>query len=187
MEFVMSFWVPILCTTGVVFVASWLVWMVLPHHKSDWRRFENEDEVMVAIREGMTDSGEYQFPYVDPKGWKDPEVSKRWAAGPTGIVVVFASGRMQMWKPLLQHFLHTLVLTILVCFFAYRSLGFGAQYLSVLRVAGFVAVLAYVGPLATQSIWFGRPWGTMLKHMVDGVVYGLLMASMLGWLWPFSA
>jgi len=31
-----ALWLPILLSGAVVFVASSLVWMVLPHHKSDW-------------------------------------------------------------------------------------------------------------------------------------------------------
>jgi len=31
-------WLPILVSTALVFVASNLVWMALPHHKSDAKR-----------------------------------------------------------------------------------------------------------------------------------------------------
>lgn len=187
LEFVISFWLPILCATVAVFVASWLVWMVLPHHKSDWAPFKNEEAVIATIRAGISGPGQYQFPYVDPKDMKNPEFIKKCEEGPVGNVVVWRSDAMHMGKALFFHFLHTLVLATLVCYFSYRILGFGAQYIAVLRVGGFVAVLAYVGASATQAIWFGRPWGTILKEVADGVFYALLLASVLGWLWPFTA
>ncbi len=187
MEFVMSFWLPILCASVGVFLASWLVWMVLPHHKSDWAPFKNEEAVIAAIRAGMTGPGQYQYPHVDPKNMKDPAVVKRFDEGPVGTVVVCKANSLRMGKSLVLQFLHTLIVATLVAFACYRILGFGAQYLSVLKVGGFIAVLAYIAAIPTQAIWFGRPWGVTIKEMADGVFYGLLMASLLGWLWPFTA
>lgn len=188
MDFVMNFWLPIVSASVAVFLASWLVWMVLPHHKSDYRGLTNEDEVMAAIRAGIDGPGQYQFPHVsDRKSMKDPEFLKRCEGGPVGTIVVWPGNPMKMGKSLVLHFLHTLVLAALVAFFCYRVLGFGAQYLAVLRLGGFVAVLAYVGASASQAIWFGRPWGVVLKEVADGVFYGLLLASVLAWLWPFAA
>lgn len=187
MEFVTSFWLPILCASVAVFLASWVVWMLLPHHKTDWKPFKNEETVISAVRDGMNGPGQYQFPHFDPKDTKNPEVLKKCEEGPVGSVIVCKGNPMKMGKSLLLHFVHTLVLTTLVCLFCYRTFGFGAQYLAILRVGGFVAVLAYVGASATQAIWFGRPWNVIFKEMADGVFYGLLMASVLGFLWPFNA
>ena len=52
-------------------------------------------------------------------------------------------------------------------------------------VAGLrVAIVGYaVGPI-TDSIWKGQRWGTTLKFVFDGVVYGLVTAGTFGWLWP---
>jgi hypothetical protein len=33
-------------------------------------------------------------------------------------------------------------------------------------------------------IWKGYPWGFVLKEVIDGLIYGLLMAGTFGWLWP---
>lgn len=186
MEFVASFWLPILCSTAAVFIASWMVWMLLPHHNTDYRGFKNEPAVIAAIRDGIAGPGQYQFPHVDKKDMKDPEFLKKCERGPVGTVVVCKGNPMNMGKSLLLHFVHTLVLATLVCYFCYRTFGFGAQYLSILRVGGFVAVLAYIGASATQAIWFGRPWGVIFKEMADGIFYGLLMASVLALLWPFG-
>lgn len=187
MEFVMSFWMPILCSAVAVFIASWATWMLLPHHRTDYKRLEGEDGVMAAIRGAISGPGQYAFPYVDPKDMKNKETIAKFEEGASGSVLVFAGNPMNMGKSLLLHFLHMLVIALLVCYFCYRTFGFGAQYLEILRVGGFIAVLAYIGPLASQAIWHGRPWGVVFKEMADGVFYALLMASVLGLLWPFSA
>ncbi len=185
MEFVMSFWLPILCATVAVFLASWMVWMLLPHHKSDWGKFKNEEAVISAVREGISGPGQYQFPHIDPKDMKNPEFLKKCDQGPVGTVVVCKGNPMRMGKSLLLHFVHTLIVAILVTFACYRIPGFGTQYLSVLKMAGFFAFLAYVGVIPAQAIWFGRPWGVVLKEMADGVFYALVMASVIGFFWPF--
>ena len=186
MEFVMSFWLPILCATVAVFLASWIVWMLLPHHKNDWAPFENEEDVLAVIGAGIRGPGQYQFPYVDPKHMKDPELMKKCDRGPVGTVVVWKGNPLHMGKSLLLHFVHTLILAALVAFACYKILAFGTQYLSVFKMATFFAVLAYAGAGPTQAIWFGRPWGVVLKEMADGVFYALVMASVLAFFWPFK-
>jgi hypothetical protein len=51
-------------------------------------------------------------------------------------------------------------------------------------VAGTAAFMAYgVGQL-NDGIWKGQPWDITLKHVFDGLVFGLLTAGTFGWLWP---
>jgi hypothetical protein len=59
-----------------------------------------------------------------------------------------------------------------------------SPYLQVFRVAGTVAFLAYSGAHVPGAIWFGRPLGSALKEVADGLLYGLLTAGAFGWLWP---
>lgn len=186
MEFVMSFWLPILCASVAVFIGSWLIHMLLPHHKNDYAPFKNEEAVASTVRDNISGPGQYMFPHTGRENMKDPEFQKKCERGPVATVVVWKGNPMNMGKSLLLHFLHTLVLAVLVCYFCYRILGYSTQYMSILRIGGYLAVLSYVGASATQGIWFGRPWGVVLKEVADGVFYGLLMASVLGWLWPFG-
>ncbi len=186
MVFVMSFWLPILCATVAVFLASWIVWMLLPHHKGDWAKFKNEEALIGAVRDGIDGPGQYQFPYVDPKEMKDPELIAKCDDGPVGTVVVWRGNPLKMGKSLSLHFVHTLVLATLVTFACYRILGFGTVYYSVMKMAGFFALLAYAGAAPTQAIWFGRPWSVILKEMADGFLYALVMGSVIAFFWPYK-
>jgi hypothetical protein len=47
-----------------------------------------------------------------------------------------------------------------------------------------VAILGYGATWATDSIWKGVAWSTTMKHLFDGVIYGLFTAGVFGWLWP---
>jgi hypothetical protein len=46
----LALWLPIVASGVALFFASWLAWMLLPHHKQEWTGLANEDAVMGAIR-----------------------------------------------------------------------------------------------------------------------------------------
>src|SRR5437763_1907033 len=58
-----ALWLPILLSAVIVFVASSILHMVLPFHKSDYRRLPDEDKVTDALRStGVTPGRVYVFP-----------------------------------------------------------------------------------------------------------------------------
>ena len=59
----LSLWLPIVASGVALFFASWLAWMILPHHKKEWTGLANEDAVMGAIRSAGVVPGQYMFPY----------------------------------------------------------------------------------------------------------------------------
>ena len=58
-----ALWLPILVSTVLVFVASSLVWMVLPHHRSDVKGLADEAAVMEALGHQALAPGLYNFPH----------------------------------------------------------------------------------------------------------------------------
>ena len=48
-----ALWLPILLSAVFVFMASSLIHMVLPWHKSDYPKLPNEQEVMDALRRSL--------------------------------------------------------------------------------------------------------------------------------------
>ena len=58
----MLLWLPILLSSAFVFVVSALIHMVLPWHKSDYRKLPEEDRVMDALRPFSISPGEYMMP-----------------------------------------------------------------------------------------------------------------------------
>ena len=47
---VTSLWIPILLSAVIVFVVSSIIHMVLPYHRTDYRKVPAENEVMEALR-----------------------------------------------------------------------------------------------------------------------------------------
>jgi hypothetical protein len=179
-----SLWLPILLSAVLVFVASGLIWMVLPHHRSDFKGFPDEGAVLDALKPQNLTAGQYDFPHVQsPDDLKKPEVQQRFADGPVGFFTV-APGQPKMSKNLVMSFIYYIVIGGAVAYLVSRTVAPGAEYLSVFRVTGTVAWYAYGLAVVPDAIWFGRPWGSVWKHLGDAFVYALLTAGAFAWLWP---
>jgi hypothetical protein len=94
-----ALWLPILLSAVIVFVASSIIHMVLPIHKSDYRKLPEEDRVLDALRAaGVTPGPIYHFPYSTHKEMKSPEAVERFKRGPVGLLTVIRSGPPAMGK-----------------------------------------------------------------------------------------
>ena len=177
-------WLPILLSAVIVFVASSIVHMVLPYHKSDYQKLPEEDSVRAALRAGNLKPGLYHFPYCTHKDMKTPEAQAKFKEGPVGFVTIFPSGPPNMGKFLGLWFVYCLIVGFVVAYLAAHTIAPMAPYRHVFRAAGVAAFLAYgVGPLV-NGIWKGQPWSMTLKEALDGVIYATLTAGTFGWLWP---
>jgi len=184
MMVLMSLWLPILLAAVVVFVASSIMHMVLPYHKSDYKKLPDEEKALAVLRSAGLTPGQYVFPYCTHKEMNTPETQEKLKAGPVGMMYVRRSGPVNMGKFLGMWFVFCLVVDVFVAYLTGHTVAPGANYLAVFRVAGTAAFLAYgLGNLA-NGIWKGQPWGVTMKEVVDGLIYGLLTAGVFGWLWP---
>ncbi|HEY4683084.1 MAG TPA: hypothetical protein VIH17_07520 [Candidatus Acidoferrales bacterium] len=182
---VTALWLPILLSAVVVFIASSIIHMVLPYHRSDYKRLPNEEKLLEAMRSAGVFPGHYMFPHVTShKELKSAEMIEKYKKGPVGLVTVLPSRPPAMGKYLLKWFIFCLAMGVFVAYLAGRTLHVGTEYLAVFRIAGTVAFLGYSAGQALDSIWKGQAWSTTIKHMFDGLVYGLLTAGVFGWLWP---
>jgi len=179
----MSLWLPILLSAVIVFFASWIAWMFLPHHKVDWTKIQEEDGFLDAVRKLGIPPGQYMFPFCTMADMKDPEKKKKWEAGPYGSLILHAS-RPSFGKNLGLVFLFYLVVGIFVAYLASFTLPRGAEYFQVFRVCGTAAILGYVFGGIPGDIFTGRKGRTILNHVADGVVYGLLTAGAFAGFWP---
>ncbi len=180
-----ALWIPILLSAVIVFVASSIMHMVLPYHKSDYRKLPDEEKVMDALRAAnVTPGPNYHFPHTTHRDMKSPEAIEKFKRGPVGLLTIMPSGKPAMGKYLGLWFLNCVVVGIFVAYLTGRTRLPGTQYLEVFRMAGATAFMAYgVGQLQ-DSIWKGQVWSVTLKHVFDGLIFALLTAGTFGWLWP---
>jgi hypothetical protein len=177
-------WIPILVSSALVFVAGFLAWMVLPHHRSDFRQLPEEERILSTLRAVNVPAGQYTLPYV--KDWKtvSPDTMAAIEQGPAGFMIVRKRGKVKMGPQLVQYFLWLVVMNVFVAYVTGRALPAGTNYLDVFQIAGTVAILGYAGASIPNSIWFSRPWSVTVKEVIDSIVFGLVTAGVFGWLWP---
>ena len=180
-----TLWMPILVSAVLVFIASFLAWVVSPHHKSDWKKLPDEEAVRAAMNKEKLEPGQYMVPHAaDQSAMADESYLLKCTEGPVGILTIRTPGPPAMGKPIAMSFIYYVVISVVVAYVTGRTLGADADYLAVFRIAGVVAWLAYAGACFQAANWFGRPLGPTLKEVGDGLVYALLTAGAFGWLWP---
>jgi hypothetical protein len=180
-----ALWIPILLSAVIVFVASSIMHMVLPYHKSDYRKLPQEDTVVDALRAaGVSPGPAYHFPHTTHKEMKSPEVVEKFKRGPIGLLTVIPSGAPAMGKYLGLWFAYCVVIGIVVACVAASTLAPGTRYPMVFHLVGLAAFLGYGLGHIQDSIWKGQTWGVTAKHVFDGLIYALLTAGTFGWLWP---
>lgn len=177
-------WLPILVASVIVFMAGAISWMVLPHHKTDYRGLPDEDSVLSALRREKAAPGQYMFPYAGDRKAMTAEWKAKVEAGPAGILLIRRNPSTKMAPNLIQYFIWIVVIEIFTAYVASRALSGSSDYLEVFQIAGTTAILGFAGACVPNSIWFGKPWSVTWKEVIDGIVYGLLSAGVFGWLWP---
>jgi hypothetical protein len=176
---------PVLVSAVICLLAGFVLWMVLPLHKGDFRPFADEASVAEAVRRQNLPPGQYIMPYcTDPKQMNDPAMQARYAQGPNGYLVLGRPGLPSIGKNLALTFLYHAVVIFFIAYIVAHSLPAGREYLEVFRVVGAIAFLAYGAAVIPGGIWYGRPWGPIWREVLDGLVYALLIAGVFGWLWP---
>ena len=178
-------WMPILLSAVFVFVASSIIHMASPWHKSDYPKMPNEGQVMDALRPLAIPPGDYFFPRPSSAAdMKSPAFADKMKAGPVVVMTVMPSGPMSMGRNLVLWFLYAVVIGVFAAYIAGRALPPGTVYLRVFQFAGATAFIGYSAALWQMSIWYRRSWTTTIKATVDGLIYAMLTAGTFGWLWP---
>lgn len=180
-----ALWLPIVLSAVVVFVASSIIHMVFKYHNSEYRQLPDEAGVLEAMRKGKIGPGFYAFPYCgNMKDMGSPEMIEKYERGPVGTAHISPSGPPAMGKHLAQWFFFCAAVGVFAGYLASRTLPPGSHYLQVFRVVGCSSFMAYSFAYLSDGVWRMKPWSMVLKHVLDGLVYGLLTAGVFGWLWP---
>ena len=179
MEFLSALWMPIVLSAVFVWIASFLLHMVLPHHKSEYKQLPEEDRFNEAM--SNTPPGLYMFQFCTPAEMKDPAKMERVKKGPNGVLAVWP-GPVNMGQNLVLTLLFYILVGVFVAYVGWHSIPNVAPYLFRFRICGAVAFAAHGLGWMSFFIWFryGRFW----PNFFDAVVYALLTAGTFAWLWP---
>jgi hypothetical protein len=176
-----SLWLPILVSGIVLFLASFLAWTVLPHHKNDWRALPNEEIFASNIRELNIPPGNYSFPYCkDGKEMGSPEFQEKQKRGPMGTMQIW-KGPPNMGRNMICQFLFFVAVSFCLAYLATLGVSPGATFMEVFRFVGTAGILTYTAATVPSSIWFN--W-KLAPYVIDGIVYGSITGMIFGFFWP---
>lgn len=176
---------PILLSAVLVFVCSSLIHMVIKWHNKDYGKLSNEDAVRAAINSGSPAPGQYVIPWaMEAKDCNTPEFQKKFTEGPVAVLYLKQPGPMKMGPTLVGWFLFNIVVSLFAGYVASAALGPGTPYPKVFQVVGTAGFMVYALGGVPSAIWMGKPWAVVFKEVVDGLIYGCVMAGTFGWLWP---
>jgi len=187
MEFVAQLWLPILLAAAACFILSSLAWTVLPHHRGDFKQIKDFDAFTGALKAQGLEPGFYMFPYTDDqKAMRTPEFQELYARGPWGTLNLWAA-KPAMGKNLGITFVYFLIVSALIAYVGYESLGPGAASSRVFQITATVGVLAYCASGILNTIWFTVPLRNVITNLIDGIAYGLATGALFAWLWPSAS
>ena len=180
-----SLWVPIVLSAVLVFVASNIVHMVLPYHRSDYHALPSEDDVQAALRRFNIPEGDYLLPRPNASAMRDPAFLEKMKRGPVAMITIMP-GEFKMASRLVQWFSFCLVVSLFSGYLAGLALGPDVPYLRVSQVASCAAFMGYGLGAVPASVWYSKSWATTGKTLVDALIYGFVTGGTFGWLWPHA-
>jgi len=182
-----SLWLPIVLSAVVVFIASSIAWMVLPHHKADIKKLPNEAEFTRTLSEMDIPPGTYMWPNCENNAeMKSEEFKQRYEEGPWGNMNIVPR-KPNFALNLMLMFVFYLVVSAIVGYLTSQARAPGADFLAVFEFASIGAFAGYCLGGFPHSIFFGRPVRAVFTDFVDGVVHALLTGVVFAWLWPAGA
>ncbi|HEY3755499.1 MAG TPA: hypothetical protein VGL42_05065 [Opitutaceae bacterium] len=182
-----TLWLPIVASTVVVFVLSWIIHAVLPWHKGDLKKIPNQDQVQDALRPFNIAPGDYMLPGCDNLAEMNTAAFKdKMIRGPVLIATVKPNGTYNMGKSLLGWFIYCLVVTGIAAVVGAQSLiavgGVEMHHGAARRIIGIVAFVGYSAALWQNVIWYSRSAAATLRSTIDAIIYGVATAFIFGWL-----
>jgi len=173
-------WLPIIVSTVVLLFASFLSWMVVPIHRQDWVKLDNEDAFIQAARELKLSPGNYMFPGCNsPDEMKGEEYKQKCETGPCGILAVFP--KVNMGKNLGLTLLYFLVVSFCLAYLSRLALESSAEFMTVFRFVSTAGLMTFLSAIVQHAIWFHN---RIIGHIIESVAYAIIVGAIFAALWP---
>src|SRR2546426_8370266 len=113
-----ALWLPILLSSVIVFVASFVIHMALPWwHQSDYTKVPNEDRLRDALRPLAVPPGDYMVPRPsNMQEMRTPAFTEKMEKGPVMMLTVIPNGPPSMTKSLVLWFVYCAVVGLFAAY-----------------------------------------------------------------------
>jgi hypothetical protein len=179
---VFDLWLPILLTGIATHVASFIAWMVLPHHKPEWKKLPVEDDLLDFLDEHHVPAEQFLFPFCDdPKQMGSPEFVEKMNTRCRGYLVLWPQPP-SMGKSIGLTLGYFFVAAFLIGYIA--SIAFMPGEVNKMQVFALTftaGILCHALSPFPAAFWFPQK---VAMQVADGVVFALITAALFTWLWP---
>jgi hypothetical protein len=180
---VLDLWMPIVATGLATHVASTIAWMLLPHHRPEWKRHPQEDDLLDWLSTRRAPADQYMFPFCDGKNFKDPEFQQKLNSGPRGMLILW-SQPLNMGRAIVQTLGYFFLVAWLIGYLASIAFDPGAEFVDVFRFVFTAGLLTYALGMLPHVFWFPRRYA---MEMLDGIVFAAIAAGLFAALWPAAS
>lgn len=180
MHAISEYWLAIIVSSIAIWLASSLLWAVLPWHRKDYSKLINQTDVQDALGKTMPTPGLYSIPFMSTiKEMEHAEIKTMIDKGPLALITILPADTFNMGKRLSLWFLLNLAIaSIIAILIEITTLGIPVDdhrhFGVVIHIAGLVTLLTYGGAYITEGIWFSRTWKVVAKYLVDALIYAVI-------------
>jgi hypothetical protein len=165
----------------ILFVWQFLSWSLLPIHQSEYGYTPNQDKIMEALNQNLTEEGTYMLPGVPP-GSSQEEAQAAMQAGsgkPWASISYHKSMNTAMGMNMIRGFVVDLLAAFLLIWLLMKvpNLTLGV----VMQASVAVGLIGYLTIPYLNSIWFEND---SIGYLIDTLVQWGLVGVWLGWYLP---
>ena len=180
----LDLWMPILIGSVACFLASSVLWMVLPHHKPDIKPLPDEHAFTAAITPLDLQPGYYMYPNCqEGETMNSEEFKARWKSGPWGSINIL-SKQPSFAKNMVVNFAEMLVVATITAYLASMAMGSEANTTDIVQFTFTCAFLGFVVSGWAGAAFLGTSLRFVLTSAFDGLVYAALTACAFALFWP---
>jgi hypothetical protein len=176
---VVDLWLPILAAGLATHILSTIAWVVLPHHKPEWQKYPNEDELLGQLAKNAQ-AGQYIFPYARSSEDVNSDAYKEKLSKCRGMLVLWPTPT-HMGKAIGLTLVAFLIIAFVIGYLASMGLQPGADFMKVFRFVTTAGLLAHIAAKFPFVFWFRRK---VAMDVLDGVVFALVTGLIFAALWP---
>ena len=164
----------------IVFAYQAMSWMVLPVHTNTLKYSAQQDVILAAIAQNLTEDGVYAIPNVPPGSTQEQhtEFSNNMIGKPWALVYFHKSFGMNMAKDMLMGFVLNLIAAFTIAYVMWTAreklAGFGSKFALAIAFAGFTIL---------QSSLMMANWWQTPAHYLSGEIIDHLVGWGLGGAW----
>lgn len=166
---------------AILFLWQFLSWSILPVHQSEYGYTPNQDKILEALNQNLTEAGTYMVPGMPP-GTSHEESAKAMEGKmgqPWASITYHKSFNANMGMNMLRGFLVDAIAAFLLIWLLMKTDNPGMQTTVLSCMA--IGVIGYLTIPYLNSIWFETK---SLGYLVDALVSWGLVGVWLGWWLP---